>query len=97
MIESLDKKEDQPDVIACIAISKLLNGDIKTGNKFIDKAMKQNKNLKYDHSKAALLPTIKAMITHYYELEKKSFNAHYEKYKLVSSIGNNSKNYLIFS
>jgi len=87
LLKSLSINQHQPVAIALMSICKFIGGDAK----FINISMKQNKHLKYNTNKAALLPTIKAFITYHYELEKKSFNAHYEKYKQSSSIGNNGR------
>lgn len=48
---------------------------------------KEISNIKNPKS-SVLLATVKAMISYHYEREKKAFNAHYEKHKFISSVGN---------
>lgn len=92
LTKSLEHNKSQPIAIALIAICYALKGDLKVSYKILEKAIKEYKELKNEPEFAILLPTVRAMISYLYEREKKGFNAYYEKYRIVASIGNNSKN-----
>jgi tetratricopeptide (TPR) repeat protein len=91
LTKSLGYYKNQPVAIALIAIWYALMGDMKVSYKILEKAIKENRELKNDPQYAILLPTVRAIISYQYEREKKGFNAYYEKYKMVASIGNGSK------
>ena len=84
LVKSLAVKKDQPYAISWFAIWLVVQGNYKDAYKVINKAIKE-----WDKpNDKILMLTVKAKIVHWYEKEKKSFNAHYEKFKMEASIGN---------
>lgn len=91
LVKSLGHEKMQPIAIALLSICLTVNGHVKEGYKVVDKGIKETKHLP---EATVLLSMTRALLTFQYEKEKKAFNSHYEKYKLVSSIGNGGKSFV---
>ena len=83
-IKSIAIKKEQPIAISCLSICLVVLEDYKNAIKLLTDSIKGWEKPK---DKIILL-VVKAKLLHWYQMEKKGFKAHYERFKMESSIGN---------
>lgn len=94
LLRSLGENRNQPIAISAMAVCQFLSGKPKVGFKILEKALKENKHIDNSTHYNVLLPTIKALISYYYEREKRGFNEHYNRHKVTCGVHDDVDEYI---
>ena len=84
--KSMCIKSSQPVAVWYLSILQCINHDTHTGYKLISKSIKDKSLM--NQGWHVLLYTVQACISYYHVKEKKAFDEYYNKYKMISAVGN---------